>query len=112
MFQPARPLLSRSSEANWRASVYGALNEVETLETSPIGLVTEVGGEHDRPPRARMPAQRRAAALQFRRHLAGEVAEALGEASGSAKDVVISFGHAVPMNSECGTRGEAQDSAR
>ena len=39
MFQPARPLLRWSSEANSRARLYGSLYVVEAVAISPIRSV-------------------------------------------------------------------------
>jgi hypothetical protein len=38
-FQPARPPLSRSSEASWRATVNGSLYEVEMVPARPMRSV-------------------------------------------------------------------------
>jgi len=40
MFQPARPLLSRSSEANFRARLYGSSKVVVAVAIRPIRSVT------------------------------------------------------------------------
>ena len=39
MFHPARPRLRWSSEANWRARLYGSVKPVETVPISPIRSV-------------------------------------------------------------------------
>src|SRR4030081_1295569 len=40
-FQPARPRLSKSREANWRATRYGWWKLVDVVATNPTWLVTE-----------------------------------------------------------------------